>query len=106
MRRFSAILLLLSVAALGSGALRYVHERAHAAADAHYHCDDGAGSEHDGPVHAPLHDESNCFLHAMLKLPMLGAGHVPVLVFVGLFIAFLTSMPAPVLCRRPVLLLD
>ena len=103
MKRLAAILLLLSVAALGSGALRYLHERSHAASDAHCHHGD-APRPWD---HAPVHDPATCFVHAMLKLPMLGGtGHVPVLVLFGAFIAFLTSLPAPVLCRRPVLLLD
>ena len=116
MRRFPAILLLTAVATLGSGALRYAHEMAHAAG--HFtatHDEEGHGRGHghshshshdDGPSHAPLHDESNCFVHAMLKLPMLGAGHVPVLVLIGTFVAFLTSLPVAVRCRRPVLLLD
>jgi hypothetical protein len=87
MRRFLAILVLLAVAAVGSGALRHVHELAHA---------EGHAS----------HDESNCFVHAMLKMPMLGAGHVPALVFLGLFVAFLTSLPVQVLWSRPALLPD
>ena len=106
MRRFPAILLLIAVATLGSGALRYAHEMAHAdahLADAHGHSGHGHG---EAPSHAPAHDESNCFVHAMLKLPMLGAGHVPVLVLIGTFVAFLTSLPVAVRCRRPVLLLD
>jgi hypothetical protein len=94
--RFSAILLLLAVAAVGSGALRYAHELEHASHDAH----------HDEDSPAPPHDESNCFTHAQLKLPMLGAGHVPVLVCIGIFVAFLTLLHAPVRSRRPFLLLD
>jgi hypothetical protein len=52
------------------------------------------------------HDESNCFTHAQLKLPMLGSGYVPVLVCIGVFVAFLTLLPTPVRSRRPILLLD
>jgi hypothetical protein len=110
MRRFPAILLLIAVATLGSGALRYAHEMAHAAGHSAEAGDaDGHGHDHapsHAPSHAPPHDESNCFVHAMLKLPMLGPGHVPVLVLIGTFIAFLTSLPVAVRCRRPVLLLD
>ena len=107
MRRLWAILVLLAVAALGSGALRHAHDRAHAIADAQCHHGEASEPGHESPAHAPVHDESNCFIHAVLKLPMIGAGHVPVLVFAGLFVAFLTSLPAPaVLCRRPVLLLN
>ena len=100
LKRFSAILLVCAVAALGSGALRYAHEMAHASQDAHR---DAAG--HDSHPTAP-HDESNCFTHAQLKLPMLGAAHVPMLVCIGVFVAFLMLLPTPVRLRRPILQLD
>ena len=94
--------------ALGSGALRFVHELSHAAADAHVHAGPG---DHDAdpdhhPLHLPVHDPADCFTHAQLNLPMLQAGYVPLLVCLGLFVAFLTSMPVPVRSRRPVLRLD
>ena len=106
MRRFPAILLLIAVATLGSGALRYAHEMAHAAGHLTAPHEEDGHDHNEAPPHAPLHDESNCFVHAMLKLPMLGAGHVPVLVLIGTFVAFLTSLPVAVRCCRPVLRLD
>jgi hypothetical protein len=96
--------LLLAVAAVGSGVLRFVHEQVHA----HPHHDD-ARDERDGvPAQPPAsHDESNCLILALLKLPMLGDGVVPVFVLLGLFVAFLTLLPPPpVRSRRPALPLD
>ena len=93
--------------ALGSGALRFLHELSHSAAE-HVHT---GSTDHDAdpdphPSHPPVHDPADCFTHAQLNLPMMQSGYVPLLVCLGLFVAFLTSMPAPVMSRRPVLLLD
>ena len=113
LRRFSSILLILAVAAVGSGVLRFAHEFAYAGAHAHAHAHADAGTaEHDhaeghapahAPVHAPVHNPADCFTHAQLNLPMLQAGYVPLLVCLGLFVAFLTAMPVAVRSRRPVL---
>jgi hypothetical protein len=96
-RRLTVVLLLLAVAAFGSGALRYVHELEHVDRAAHERDDDGH-HEHD--------DGSNCFVHAKLNLPMLGGGYAPVFMCVGTFVATFPTPPVPVLSRRPVLLLD
>ena len=118
----------MAFAALGSGALRYVHELAHVAEDArrlaaHAHHDDdeggheghdahaaavpGAPDDHHQHDHSPLGDPADCFVHAKLNLPMLQGGYVPLLVCLGLYVAFLTSLPAPAIrSRRPSLLLD
>lgn len=113
MKRFWAILLLCAVAAVGSGALRYAHDMLHAPGAAHahehghHHGHDHPGGHDEPTLPAPLHDESTCVIHALLKLPMLGGGFVPLLVCLGLFVAFLTLLPTtPVRSRRPLLLLD
>lgn len=122
----------MAFAALGSGALRHVHELAHAAEDArrpatHGH-HDGDGHEHEGDAphahahvpargspddghrrhdHSPLGDAADCLVHAQLNLPMLQGGHAPLLACLGLFVAFLTCLPAPAIrSRRPLLRLD
>ena len=95
-RRLSAIVLLASLALLSSGAMEYWHNLAHAYEDAAT-----AGSSE--PRH---HDETNCPLHAQLHLPMLGPGSVPLLVFLGLFVAFLTQLPRTIESRRALLRLD
>jgi hypothetical protein len=104
--------LLLGLLTVGSGALRWLHEIVHPAD--HHHHGIAVLHEHGDPVHhgehpdAPLpHDESHCVLVALLKLPMLGAGAVPVLLYLGLFAAFLLRIPASApRSRRPVLPLD
>ena len=114
MRRAWAILLLLAFGCLGSGALRYVHELAHAAEHAHdadaTHADAADGPEHHPDPdhdHAPLGDPENCFTHAQLKLPMLQDGYVPRLACLGLTEVLPGDPPAPtVRSRRPVLELN
>ncbi len=82
MRRFGASILILAFAALGSGLLLHVHNAAHAAEHAHV--------ESDAHDHAPI-DTSTCDLHGKLTLPMLSAGFTPVMIALGLFVAFLTQ---------------
>jgi len=136
LRRLPAILLLFSVATLGSGALRYVHELDHiaahsrasaAGADGHghgharddQHHSDRPGHEHHAPEgepaddapdhhhHDPAHGPAGCFIHSQLNLPLHDAGYVPVLVCVGRFVPAPGALPAPaVRSRRPGLLLD
>ena len=132
MRRLPSILLLLSVTALGTGGLKYVHELEHRAADAaraedghrhglvhdHAHGRGDAGAhgderdEHGDPVpeepgHHPGHDPANCFVHAQLNLPLHDAGYVPALLCVGASVPSVPVHPAPaVRSRRPTLLLD
>ena len=88
-RRLAAIVLLVAIALLGSGALEYLHNLAHAYEDA------AVGLPQ--PQH---HDDTNCAIHAQLHLPMLRGGHVPLLVFLGLFVAFLTQLPLTIESRR------
>ena len=102
MKRFGPILLAISFTLLGSGALEHVHNLDHATRDA-------AGVAQEGPEHADAahadarhangddsapvgHDESNCEIHAQLQAPLIAAGWVPVLVCLGLFLAFLTLL--------------
>ena len=96
MRRIGAIVLALCFVALGTGALRFAHDKAHAYADARA-ARSGSGSDSD-PL--PHHDETNCDLHALLNAPLMPAGAVPLLVLLGLFVAFLTLLaPQPVSVR-------
>ena len=87
MQRLAATILALAFAALGSGSLLHVHNAAHAAE--HAHASGGNDAHHDHP--APL-DTSTCDLHGKLTLPMLPAGFTPVLIALGLFVAFLTQL--------------
>jgi hypothetical protein len=91
--RVMPILALLAVLGLGTGAFGHLHRLQHEYEDAHAHRHDhheGEGDEDAPPVH---HDESNCHLHAMLRAPIMSGGWVPLLVGLGLFVAFLTMLP-------------
>ena len=73
MRRAATVTLIMLFAALGSGAMLHVHN------------DDAA-------AHAAQHDEEKCLVHALLGGPMLAEGVTPLLVRLGLFVAFLTML--------------
>lgn len=85
MRRLGAMVLILTFAVLGSGLLLHVHNAAHAAQHTQA---EGDGHDQD---HGPV-DTRGCDLHGKLTLPMLSAGFTPVLIALGLFIAFLTQL--------------
>jgi hypothetical protein len=106
LHRLAPILLAISFTLLGSGTLEHVHNLDHAARDAaaanegpegpghacdaaHGHAHDADGNHHPG---VPGHDESNCDIHAQLQAPLLAARWVPLLVCLGLFVAFLTLL--------------
>ena len=104
MTRFCAILLLLAVAGLGTGALRHVHDVAHVHqdhAEAHHHDDD-----HDAPPATPHHDSTNCTIHAKLSVPLVMTGHVPLLIGLGLIVAFLSQLTPAWVSRFTTLRLD
>jgi hypothetical protein len=101
LRGAAPILLIACFLALGSGALRFAHDAQHAREDAAA----AAACEHStagGHGHGPdrhahhHHDESNCALHALLGAPLVAATAVPVLVQLGLLVAFLTLLSPPV----------
>ena len=103
-KRACAILLLLAVAALGTGALRHVHDVAHAHDDlvaAQQHHDD-----HDAPPATPHHDSTNCTIHAKLSVPLVMTGHVPLLIGLGLIVAFLTQLTPAWVSRFTAVRLD
>ena len=98
-KRCAPVLLVLSFTALGSGLLRHAHDAAHAREDAHL----AAAREEAPSKPVPLpahHDETNCEFHALLNAPLIHDSAVPVLVLLGLFVAFLTLLaPQPVTVR-------
>jgi hypothetical protein len=98
-RRFTAILLLIAFAGLGSGALRYLHERAHA--------DDDVCTARSGePKPAIPHDENNCVTCFQLNLPMLQTGYVVVLACLGIFGILVIPAPPTVHSSRRLIRLD
>jgi hypothetical protein len=97
-RRFTSILLLLAFAGLGSGALRYLHERGHA---------DDAWTAHSSQQKPALpHDENNCVTCFQLNLPMLQTGYVVILACLGIFGILVIPPPPTVHSSRRVLRLD
>jgi hypothetical protein len=111
-RSFVAIFLSVAFLALGTGALEFLHnldhkaEDARLAADAAAACASGAQSDHHHQHLPPLHDDTNCETHALLHMPTIAAGWTPLLVFVGLFVAFLTLLASEPVSHRPLLRLD
>jgi hypothetical protein len=94
-RRLTVGILIMLFLALGSGAMEYAHNVDHAREDAR--------------AHVPLgqqHDESNCVLHAQLRSPILASVAVPLLVCLGLFVAFLTLLVEQPVPHRPLTRLD
>ncbi|HYO07835.1 MAG TPA: hypothetical protein VER17_02580 [Tepidisphaeraceae bacterium] len=126
MRRLPHILLLLAFVLLGTGTLERLHNLAHRHEDArhaatHYAAaTHHAGQQHAAPQHAtagdeglatppdprPAHDESNCDLHRRLHLPLMSAGYVPLLICLGLFVAFLTQLAPALVSQLACLRLD
>lgn len=98
MQRFAAILLLLCYAVLGSGAAEYWHNAAHAAEDAALI---KAAADAGKPLdHVPLHDESNCPVHAQLHIYAMVVAWTPLLICLGLFVAFLTLLTSRLTVQR------
>lgn len=80
--------------------MEYWHNAQHALEDARMAA---VASEAGTPLdHLPLHTDFNCAEHARLHLPIISVGWVPVLVFLGLFVAFLTTLRPRLVTRRVV----
>jgi hypothetical protein len=115
MRRIVSLILAAGFFALGTGGLEYVHNLAHAREDAaaaaivlgRNSLGSTSDSSDDSSGHpGPLHTDANCVIHAMLHAPLLTGGWVPLLVCLGLFVAFLTQLTPPVPSRRPLVRID
>jgi hypothetical protein len=84
-RCLTALLLALCFMALGTGSLEYLHALDHDREDVALAKSLDAPPGHL-PAH-PVHDDTNCLLHAQLHMPMISIGWAPFLICVGLFIA-------------------
>ena len=98
LKRFAAILLALCFLALGTGTLEYLHNLQHEREDAMEDAALKAAGLPEAP-HGP-HDESNCEFHAQLHIPLMTAAWVPLLVLLGVFVAFLTQLAPAVVEQR------
>jgi hypothetical protein len=104
LRRFPSILLIAAFLALGTGALSYLHNVDHR----HLEREHASLATRDGlpPRPSPLPDDNNCKTHAQLHQPVSAAAWTPLLVFLGLFVAFLTLLTPEPVSYRPLLRLD
>lgn len=111
MRRVASALLIALFLSLGSGALESLHNAAHAMEDAAEDATEAAFFKATGhPVLPHQHDESNCDIHAQLHMALFLTSWVPLLVLLGLWVAFLSlfphsliprHLPARIDCRGP-----
>ncbi|MBC8108221.1 MAG: hypothetical protein H7Z14_16665 [Anaerolineae bacterium] len=105
MKRAIVIVAAIWFLALGSGAAEYLHNAQHAREDASLSHPDQPERDHE-----PVHDDSNCSVHAQLHQPLVAPWTVAMLICAGLFVAFLTQLapvyvptrlPARIDCRGP-----
>jgi hypothetical protein len=104
MRSILSTLLLLTFLCVGTGLMEYLH-------DLHHEYEDRqqaiiAQKQGKPTPTAPIHDESNCFVHAQLHIARLPVIWVPLLVLLGLFVAFLTQIAVPLISQRQLLRID
>src|SRR4051812_42535033 len=95
-RRWSGIFLLAGFLALGTGLLENLHLRTHLLE----HAAQAQGDQNSD------HSDDACELCVTLHLPALSAGWVPVLVCLGLFVAFLTLLTSRIAPQRVALRID
>ena len=102
MRRIGAIILIVCYALLGSGAVERWHNAQHAIEDAAALVSAGSSQLPQG---SPLHTDWNCPFHSQLHLAAMAVGWVPLLICLGLFLAFLSLLPVRVAPVRAVIAL-
>ena len=83
--------------ALGSGGVEYAHNAEHAREDAAIAVTRG----HSTPgAPLPVHNDSNCPVHAQLHAPAVSQPVITLLIFAGLLVAFLTQLATPLISLR------
>lgn len=105
-RRVGLIFLLVSFVAMSSGLMGFLHHIEHSAGNR----SELSGRSWTAAPDGVGHDEANCAVCMVLHAPLASAGYVPILVSLGLFVAFLTllsgsltslRLPLTVECRGP-----
>ena len=87
---------------MGSRALEYLHNRAHELEDRMEDQAEAAVSveSHSVPAHQEHHhDESNCQMHAHLHMAIITFSWTPLLIWLGIWIAFLSFLAIPLIPR-------
>lgn len=95
--RFVAAILIACYLALGSGAMERWHNAQHAADDA---AQLSVASGAQLPIPVSDHNDTNCSIHAQLHFSTAVVAWVPLLICLGLFVAFLTMLPQPIPVAR------
>jgi hypothetical protein len=97
-RKWTAILLALCFAVLGSGLAEHLHAAHHAAEDARVRLAALAAGQ-PAPDEPPIHNDSNCAFHLQLHLPALPVLIAPPMALIGLLIG-LVVVTLPTLAPR------
>jgi hypothetical protein len=82
---------------IGSGALEYVHNLQHEAEDAR---EDAIAAADGHAAESHHHDENNCEVHAKLHMAIILYAWVPLLIWLGLWIAFVSLLAVPLIPRQ------
>jgi hypothetical protein len=106
-RHVVASLLLSNFLLIGSGALEYIHNWAHELED---EVNDRAQAQllpiaaADKPPaparHEHHHDENNCEVHAQLHMAIIAHSWTPLLIWLGVWVAFLSLLAVPLVPRQ------
>jgi hypothetical protein len=98
LRSILSTLLLLTFLCVGTGLMEHLHDLQHDYEDRQLAII--AQKQGKPTPSAPIHDESNCFVHAQLHIARIPIGWIPLLILLGLFVAFLTLIAVPVVSQR------
>ena len=102
MRIAASYALLFTFLLMGSGALEYLHNWAHELEDRMEDQAEAAASveAHKIPAHEEHHhDENNCEMHAQLHMAIISFSWTPLLIWLGVWIAFLSLLAVPLIPR-------
>ena len=96
-QRIAAIVLALCFLTIGSGTAEYWHNAQHAAEDARI-----AAARHRPLDSHPFHSDFNCAFHTQLHLPAMPVAWTPLLICLGMFLAFLSPLASAMVAQRTV----
>jgi len=103
-RLLVGLILATCILAIGTGTAEYLHDLDHDREDAAEARIAKASGLPDKPH--PIHDETNCRTHAALHALAIAGGWVPVLIALGLFVAFLTQLATTLRSQHPTWSID
>jgi hypothetical protein len=95
-RRVPGIILVFALMAVSSGLIEHIHRLEHSASRSES-LSSSAGWQAPGQ---PGHDEQNCDICLTLHMPLLSAGYIPILICLGVWVAFLSSLRPRLIPQR------